>query len=43
MDLDGDGVSGLYTAIATGKVVSGGVTVAQRQKKVFVEFIPGSP
>ncbi len=42
-DDDADDLSNpdLYTIMATGKVVSGGVTVAKRQIKVFVEF-PGA-
>ncbi len=41
-DLDLNGVSDLYTVIATGKVVSGATTVARRQIKVFVLFPPGT-
>ncbi len=37
-DENSDGVSEIYTVIATGKVESGGVTVARRQIKVFAKF-----
>jgi hypothetical protein len=39
-DVDGDGVSDLYTIIATGKIKRGTDTVAKRQIKVFVYIIP---
>jgi len=39
-DLDGDGVSDLYTIIATGKIKRGGTTVAKRQIKTKVTIIP---
>ena len=39
-DLDGDGVSDLYTIIATGKVKIDGSTVAKRQIKVRATIIP---
>ncbi len=40
-DLD-DSDPTLYTIIATGRVASGGVAVAQRQIKVFVDFPVGT-
>ena len=42
-DLDGDGVSDLFTIIATGKVKRGSATVAKRQIKVkaYIRPSPG--
>ncbi len=40
-DDDAGGASDTFTIIATGRVTSGGVTVAQRQIKAFVDFPTG--